>query len=302
MKGPLDHMVAYHNIEKMGRLLVEDESCRVFTNKPVKDLIGKTVWTFTGTGRPRKYSLASVFEIEKVGKTGDSGFRNFVAGPGHWFQPPLTLDDLDWFSALLKKVGRFSFGLQVLDDPELVFRLEELRQNSCTRFVSEPDACSPVLASDMGIASGNGSKLIKVITVRQPWVDHIFYGVKWCENRTWKTEYRGPLYVHSAANWASGMRRCSPGPGTTSAIVGCVQLVDVIDLTVAGLEGVKAAARRYGLRLDSISLEHVKGSQCWIITQPRLLQDAIPQKGNQKIWNWSASPGQLEWVSVGAPG
>jgi hypothetical protein len=308
MKVPLDHMVAYHNIEKMGRLLVEGESCRVFTNKPVKDLIGKTVWTFTGAGRPRKYSLASVFEIEKVGETGDSGLRNFVAGPGHCFQPPLTLNDLDWFGALLKKVGRFRFGLQALDDPELARHLEELRREACTRPVDGPHVRSPALPTDVGIASpeaiasGNGSKLIKVITIRQPWVDHIFYGAKWCENRAWKTGYRGPLYVHSAANWASGVRRCSPGPGTTSAIVGCVQLVDVIDLTVAGLEGVKAAARRYGLRLDSVSLEHVEGSQCWIITQPRLLQKAIPQKGNQKIWNWSASPGQLELVSTGAPG
>ena len=95
MEVPLGHMVVYHNIEKMGRLLVEDEACRVFTNKPVKDLIGKTVWTFTGTGWPRKYSRASVFEIEKVGETGKSGFRNFVAGPGHCSQPPLALNDLD---------------------------------------------------------------------------------------------------------------------------------------------------------------------------------------------------------------
>lgn len=149
------------------------------------------------------------------------------------------------------------------------------------------------------IALGNGAKLIKVITIRQPWVDHIFCGAKWCENRSWQTEYRGPLYIHSATSWASGVRRCSPGPGTTSAIVGCVQLVDVIDLTVAGLEGVGAGARRYGLRLDYVSLEHARGSQCWIISQPRLLQNAILQKGNQKIWNWSASPGQVELVSVG---
>jgi hypothetical protein len=291
-------MVAYHNIEKMGRLPVEDESCCVFTNKPVKDLIGKTVWTFTGTGRPRKYSLASVFEIEEVGKSGRSGFRNVVAGPGHCFQPPLALNDLDWFGALLKKVGRFGFGLQVLDDPELVRHLEELGREACARPVGSPYVRSPALQAD----AGNGSKLNKVITIRQPWVDHIFYGAKWCENRSWKTEYRGPLYVHSAASWASGVRRYSPGSGTTSAIVGCVQLVDVIDLTVVGLEGVKAVARRYGLRLDSVSLEHVKGSQCWIVTQPRLLQKAIPQKGNQKIWNWSASPGQLEWVSAGASG
>ncbi len=194
MKTPFKHMVAYHNVEKMGRLLVEDGSCRVFTNKPVKDLIGKTVWTFTGAGRPRKYLLASVFQIEKVGETGDSGLRNFVAGPGHCFQPALMLNDLDWFSAILKKVGRFSFGLQVLDDPELTRRLEELRQNGRTRPVSEPDAHSPALASDVGVAlpeaitSGNESKLVKVITVRQPWVDHIFYGAKWCENRAWKTE------------------------------------------------------------------------------------------------------------------
>ena len=307
MKTPLEHMVAYHNVEKMGRLLGEDESCRVLTDKPVTDLAGKTVWTFTGMGRPRKYLLASVFQIEKVGKTGDSRLRNFVAGPGHCFQPPVALDELDWFGALLVKVGRFRFGLQVLNDPEITHHLETLRRDGCRRSVSGSDARSSACPTDVRIsspdtiASGSGSKSIKVITIRQPWVDHIFYGAKWCENRPWKTEYRGPLYVHSAANWANGVRRCSPGPGTTSAIVGCVQLVDVIDLAIAGLEGVKEAARCYGLILDSVSLEHVKGSQCWIITQPKLLQKAIPHKGNQKIWNGSASPGHLELVGVGSP-
>lgn len=131
MKVPVGHMVACQNIEKMGRLPVEDEACRVFANKPVKDLIGKTVWTFTGTGRPRKYSGASVFEREEVGKTGKSGFPNFVAGPGHCFQPPLALNDLDWFGAFLKKVGRFGFGLQVLHDPQMAHHLEELGREAC---------------------------------------------------------------------------------------------------------------------------------------------------------------------------
>jgi hypothetical protein len=38
----------------------------------------------------------------------------------------------------------------------------------------------------------------KVISVRQPWANLIVYWDKAVENRTWNTEYRGPVIIHAS--------------------------------------------------------------------------------------------------------
>lgn len=39
---------------------------------------------------------------------------------------------------------------------------------------------------------------VKVLTVKQPWALLLIAGLKDVENRNWKTEYRGPLYIHAS--------------------------------------------------------------------------------------------------------
>jgi hypothetical protein len=43
----------------------------------------------------------------------------------------------------------------------------------------------------------------KALTIRQPWAWLIISGHKDIENRTWKTNYRGPLLIHAASSFAS---------------------------------------------------------------------------------------------------
>ena len=38
---------------------------------------------------------------------------------------------------------------------------------------------------------------MKVITIKQPWASLIAYGYKRYEFRSWKTNYRGPIYIHA---------------------------------------------------------------------------------------------------------
>ena len=38
---------------------------------------------------------------------------------------------------------------------------------------------------------------MKVITIKQPWASLIAYGYKSYEFRSWKTKYRGSIYVHA---------------------------------------------------------------------------------------------------------
>lgn len=39
---------------------------------------------------------------------------------------------------------------------------------------------------------------LRALSIRQPWVAAILYGPKRVENRTWKTNYRGPLVIHAS--------------------------------------------------------------------------------------------------------
>jgi hypothetical protein len=45
------------------------------------------------------------------------------------------------------------------------------------------------------------TETIKVLSVRQPWAYLICAGFKNIENRTWKTDYRGRLYIHAGKSF-----------------------------------------------------------------------------------------------------
>lgn len=45
---------------------------------------------------------------------------------------------------------------------------------------------------------------MKALTVRQPWANLIISGTKDVENRTWKTNYRGSIYIHAAQQTGHG--------------------------------------------------------------------------------------------------
>lgn len=39
---------------------------------------------------------------------------------------------------------------------------------------------------------------MKAITIKQPWASLIAHGIKDIENRTWRTNFRGRILIHSA--------------------------------------------------------------------------------------------------------
>lgn len=42
---------------------------------------------------------------------------------------------------------------------------------------------------------------MKILSIRDPWASLIAYGVKDVENRTWTTQYRGPVLIHSSKTY-----------------------------------------------------------------------------------------------------
>ena len=156
------------------------------------------------------------------------------------------------------------------------------------------------------VANQKKRREIKVLSVRQPYADLIISGNKWCENRTWRTRYRGELYIH-ASRWdrfarqsfeSTYGRTCEElfaGGCRIGCIIGRVNLVDMIDLEKAGYDErlIRHVARRHGLPTDQDAMQHVQGPLCWIVSQPSLLKEPIPARGKLNVWNTTVDLSRL---------
>jgi len=129
---------------------------------------------------------------------------------------------------------------------------------------------------------------IKVLSIRQPHADRIISSEKWAENRTWRTKYRGVLYIH-ASRW-DGPPVPTAGNGVIGAIIGKVRLVEVVDLDEVEIEEEEAllrkVAKRYGLPARQKHLDAALGPVCFILADPKPLKTPIPALGKLNIWTF----------------
>ena len=129
------------------------------------------------------------------------------------------------------------------------------------------------------------SKKIKVLSIRQPFADEIIFGDKWCENRTWRPLYRGPLFIH-ASRWDGPSDQPTPGNGEVGSIIGRVQLVDVVGDRDQGFTDteLRRVIKSHGLSMKRECMAHVGGPVCFILTKPASLEEPITCKGKLNVW------------------
>ncbi len=115
------HFIAYHNPEKMGYqyTVSSDKQEYILTNKPVKHVIGNTVWVVTFEAE-HDYSLASVFVVSSADEWNEAGFKHRISGRGHSFYPWKRIKHLSWFAKLMTATGNFGLGLQEVSDAVVV--------------------------------------------------------------------------------------------------------------------------------------------------------------------------------------
>jgi hypothetical protein len=78
---------------------------------------------------------------------------------------------------------------------------------------------------------------MKALSIRQPWAHLIAHGVKRIENRSWQTDYRGPLLIHAGARWYDEpiedierrYRITIPRELPLGGIVGIADLIDIVE-------------------------------------------------------------------------
>jgi hypothetical protein len=114
---------------------------------------------------------------------------------------------------------------------------------------------------------------MKALSIQQPWAFAILYLGKRVENRTWYTDFRGPIYIHAGKKFdrdaledlADDIRKL-PEPRPQAICGGLVGTATVVDC----------------VRPDNVPLGQelwANGPWCFILDDVKPLDRAIPLKG-----------------------
>lgn len=114
-------------------------------------------------------------------------------------------------------------------------------------------------------------KVIKALTVIQPWAWAIIHGGKLVENRSWPTDYRGPLLIHAGKSTVHLIDPANPPEISPrlefGAAIGTVDLIDCV--------------RREDLPEDH---PYAEGPWCWILANPKPITPT-PMPGQRRLFN-----------------
>lgn len=135
---------------------------------------------------------------------------------------------------------------------------------------------------------------MKALSVKQPWGELIASGIKDIENRTWKTKFRGRIYIHvglskkhmvyftdeQLALASTVLKNAKSGKMSFGAIIGEVDIVDCV------------------LNHKSVWAEHVEmpagtymGEKLiynWVLENPVLYEKPILNvKGKLSLWDFN---------------
>jgi len=131
---------------------------------------------------------------------------------------------------------------------------------------------------------------MKCLTVRNPWAALEIMNVKTIENRTWRTSYRGPLLIHSAAKpedvvydppiKMSAEQSSLLAHAEHGHIIGVVDLVEIYNME--DYEQEISLTEKVGEE----AFNAFAGDQfCWLFQNGRFLKSPIPYKGRLNLYD-----------------
>ena len=126
---------------------------------------------------------------------------------------------------------------------------------------------------------------MKVLSIKEPFATLIKDGVKIYETRSWKTNYRGEIYIHASLSLSKSERLESASKYLKSEIKpGCIlckcELVDCIPMTDEFIKYINEETSEYDYGLYS------EGRYAWKLKVLEVLDEPIPAKGKLGIWNY----------------
>lgn len=126
---------------------------------------------------------------------------------------------------------------------------------------------------------------MKVITIREPFATLIKDKVKIYETRSWKTNYRGEIYIHAAkakskaSNASIASTYLKSQENHEHIICKCI-LKDCIYMTEEFINNIKKRPKEYN------SGHYEVGRYAWQLEVIEVLEEPIYAKGQLGIWNF----------------
>ena len=126
---------------------------------------------------------------------------------------------------------------------------------------------------------------MKVLSIKEPFATLIKDGVKIYETRSWRTNYRGEIYIHASLSLSKSERVESANKYLKSEIkpgfILCkCELVDCIPMTDEFIKYINEETSEYDYGLYS------EGRYAWKLKVLEVLDEPIPAKGKLGIWNY----------------
>ena len=124
---------------------------------------------------------------------------------------------------------------------------------------------------------------MKVITIKEPFATLIKDGVKVYETRSWKTNYRGEIYIHAGIGKADNVDKANKHlkSKTNPGYILCkCNLVDCIPMTKEFINYINQETNEsdYG-RFE-------EGRYAWKMEVVEVLNEPIKAKGKLGMWNY----------------
>lgn len=121
----MEHFIAYHSTERMGREYQAGERLQFLSKKVglLRKAVGNIVWVVQGSRNGRKtiYTLHGAYVADSVAPQTWGSDTHVIHGTRVTaFVPPLVMNGLSWFSALLASQNNFSLGFNRLSDDSVL--------------------------------------------------------------------------------------------------------------------------------------------------------------------------------------
>lgn len=129
---------------------------------------------------------------------------------------------------------------------------------------------------------------MKVLSLTEPYATLIKNGIKTIETRSWKTSYRGNLYIHASStripkeykNNKNLMSLVNIDELNYGNIICSCELIDCIEITDKFVKEIQKNEDEY------VSGVYSKGRYAWILKDIKVLDKPIKAKGHLGIWNY----------------
>lgn len=132
---------------------------------------------------------------------------------------------------------------------------------------------------------------MKVLSLMEPWASLVKENIKLIETRSWKTNYRGELYIHTSKKKITKLDRDnlkeqlnllpSVSDFKYGYIIAKCKLLDCTYMDEKFVSDIK------NNKIEYLCGDYKVGRYAWILSEVQILKRPIQAKGHLGIWNYT---------------